>query len=99
MFSILIHNARPSGSLICPKFILQHDNDPKHTARVIKNYLQQQEEQGVLPKSAEELWLQFLQDAGTTDLPSTLKNCMQVYRGELLLFEKQRILTPNIDFI
>ena len=31
-----------------PKCILQHDNDPKHTARVIKNYLQQQEEQGVL---------------------------------------------------
>ena len=31
-----------------PKFILQHDNDPKHPAIVIKNYLQQQEEQGVL---------------------------------------------------
>ncbi|KAK6476651.1 CD276 antigen [Huso huso] len=26
----------------------QHDNDPKHTAKVIKNYLQRKEEQGVL---------------------------------------------------
>ncbi|MBN3274473.1 TCB2 transposase, partial [Polyodon spathula] len=46
---ILIHHAIPSGRhLIGPKFILQHDNDPKHTAKVIKNYLQRKEEQGVL---------------------------------------------------
>ncbi|KAK6473362.1 extracellular calcium-sensing receptor-like [Huso huso] len=46
---ILIHHAIPSGRhLIGPKFILQHDNDPRHTAKVIKNYLQHKEEQGVL---------------------------------------------------
>ena len=39
----------PSGRhLIGPKFILQQDNDPKHTANVIQNYLQRKEEQGVL---------------------------------------------------
>lgn len=31
-----------------PRFILQHDSESKHTARVITSYLQQQEEQGVL---------------------------------------------------
>ncbi|MBN3305941.1 BT2A1 protein, partial [Amia calva] len=46
---ILIHHAIPAGRhLIGPKFILLHDNDPKHTATVIKNYLQRKEEQGVL---------------------------------------------------
>lgn len=46
---ILIHHAIPSGRrMIGPKFILQHDNDPKHTANVIKNYLQRKEEQEVL---------------------------------------------------
>jgi hypothetical protein len=45
---ILIHHAISSGRhLIGPEFILQHDNDPKHTAKVIKNY-QHKEEQGVL---------------------------------------------------
>ena len=43
-FSILQYHLH----LIGPKFILLHDNDPKHTARVIKNYLHRQEEQGVL---------------------------------------------------
>lgn len=28
-----------------PKFILQHDNDPKHTMKVIKNNIQRKEEQ------------------------------------------------------
>jgi hypothetical protein len=38
---IFIHHAIPSGKrLIGPKFNLQHDNNPKHTAKVIKNYLQ-----------------------------------------------------------
>ena len=46
---ILIHHAIPSGRrMIGPKFILQQDNDPKHTAKVIKNYLQCKEEQEVL---------------------------------------------------
>ena len=46
---ILIHHETPSGKhLIGPKVILQHDKDPKHTAKVIKNYLQRKEEQGVL---------------------------------------------------
>ena len=34
--------------MIGPKFILQQDNDPKHTANVIKKYLQRKEEQEVL---------------------------------------------------
>ena len=34
--------------LIDPRFILQHDNNLKHTVRVIKNYLQRQAEKGVL---------------------------------------------------
>ena len=33
---------------IGPKFIPQHDSDPKHTGLVIKHHLQRQEEQGVL---------------------------------------------------
>lgn len=28
--------------MIGPKFVLRQDNDPKHTAKVIKNYLQAQ---------------------------------------------------------
>ena len=46
---ILIHHATPSGRhLIGPKFILQFDNDPKHTAKVIKNNLQRIEDERVL---------------------------------------------------
>ncbi len=46
---ILIHHAIPSERrLIGSKFVLQQDNDPKHTANVIKNYLKRKEEQGVL---------------------------------------------------
>ena len=46
---ILIHHAIPSGRrMIGTKFILQQDNDPKHTANVIKNYLQHTEQQEVL---------------------------------------------------
>ena len=46
---ILIHHAIPSGRrMMGTKFILQQDNDPKHTANVIKNYLQRKEEQEVL---------------------------------------------------
>ncbi len=46
---ILIHHAIPSGRrLLGSKFILEQDNDPKHTANFIKNYLKHKEEQGVL---------------------------------------------------
>ena len=46
---ILIHHAIPSGSrMIGIKCILQQYNNPKHTANVIKNYLQRKEEQKVL---------------------------------------------------
>ena len=46
---ILIHHAVPSGRrLIGENFIFQHDNDPKHTADIIKRYLGRKEEQGAL---------------------------------------------------
>lgn len=34
--------------MIAPKFILQQDNDPKHTAKVIKSYLEHKEEQALI---------------------------------------------------
>ena len=34
--------------MIDPKFILQQDNEPKHSAKVTKNHLQRKEEQEVL---------------------------------------------------
>ena len=46
---ILIHHAVPSGRrLIGENFIVQHDDDPKHTANMIKRYLGRKEEQGAL---------------------------------------------------
>lgn len=46
---ILIHHAVPSGGHLTGfKFILQQDNNPKHTANDIRNYLQPKEEQEVL---------------------------------------------------
>lgn len=46
---ILSSHAIPSGlRLIGPGFVLQQDNDPKHTARSIKEYLARKEEQGQL---------------------------------------------------
>lgn len=42
---ILENAAVPSGlRLIGPNFVFMHDNDPKHTARLCKNYLEEQEE-------------------------------------------------------
>lgn len=46
---ILIHHAMPSGRrMIDPEFILQQENDPKYTAKVIKNHLQHKELKEVL---------------------------------------------------
>ena len=39
----------PSGRrLVGPNFIFQHDNDPKHTAKKVNDYLQRKENQGQL---------------------------------------------------
>ena len=44
----LIHHAVPSGTgLIGPKFIFQHDNDPKHTQN-LDRYYGRKEQQGVM---------------------------------------------------
>lgn len=46
---ILIHHAVPSGKrLIGRNFTFQHDNDPKHTANIIKRYLEQKTADGTL---------------------------------------------------
>ena len=43
---ILIHHAVPSGRrLVGQNFIFQHDNNPKHTAIKVKDYLQRKENQ------------------------------------------------------
>ena len=40
---ILIHHMRPSPRLLNGNdFIFQHDNDPKHSSNLVKNYLQNQ---------------------------------------------------------
>lgn len=46
---ILIHHTVPAGRhLIGPTFILQQDNNHKHTVSVIKSYVQCKKEQGAL---------------------------------------------------
>ena len=46
---ILIRHAVPSGTRLLKRgFILGHDNDPKHTAARVKNYLSNKEEKGDL---------------------------------------------------
>ena len=46
---ILIHHAVPVGkALIGNNFVFQHDDDPKHTARVIKKYLENKKRDGSL---------------------------------------------------
>ena len=46
---ILIHHAVPVGkALIGNNFVFQHDNDPKHTARVIKKYQENKKRDGSL---------------------------------------------------
>lgn len=46
---ILKNNAVPSGSrLIGKKIVLQQDNDPKHTAKICKMFVEQQEQEGTL---------------------------------------------------
>ena len=47
--SILQRHAIPSGlRLVGQGFILQQDNDPKHTSRLCQNYLQRKEQDGGL---------------------------------------------------
>ena len=47
--NILYNHTVPSGQqLIGDYFILQQDNDPKHTCKLVKNYLPNLEEEGVL---------------------------------------------------
>ena len=47
--SILQRHAIPSGQrLIGANFILQQDNDPKHTSKLCKNYLEQKQAAGIL---------------------------------------------------
>ena len=49
--SILQHHAVPSGlRLVAHKFVLQQDNDPKHSAKLCQGYLDKKEEEGVLQK-------------------------------------------------
>ena len=46
---ILIHHDVPVGkALIGNNFVFQRDNDPKHTARVIKKYLENEKRDGSL---------------------------------------------------
>lgn len=46
---ILKDHAVPSGlRLVGKKFIFQQDNDPKHTSKICKGYMQEQEDDGVL---------------------------------------------------
>ena len=46
---ILIHHAVPTGrTLIGNNFVLQQDNDPKHTASVVKQYLENKRRDGSL---------------------------------------------------
>lgn len=47
--SILQRHAIPSGLRLCGRgFILQQDNDPKHTSKLCKEYLKKKENQGEL---------------------------------------------------
>jgi hypothetical protein len=46
---ILVRHAVPAGTkLIGPNFIFQEDNDPKHSAKLNRNFLDTKEKAGVL---------------------------------------------------
>ena len=47
--SILQRHAIPSGIRLCgQEFMLQQDNDPKHTSKLCSSYLKSKEQKGVL---------------------------------------------------
>ena len=49
LYSILQRHAIPCGQrLIGDKFLLQQDNDPKHTSKLCKNYLGKKQSAGIL---------------------------------------------------
>ena len=49
MHQILVKHAVPSGQRLIGKgFILNQDNDPKHTSKICQNYLKKSEQKGVL---------------------------------------------------
>lgn len=55
---------------------LQPNNESKHPATVIKNWIQRQEKQGVLQQMP--CFFKFSKMFGTTYFPATLKNCVHL---------------------
>ena len=50
-YQILIHHGVPSGlRLVDQGFVYQQDNNPKHTSKLCKNYLDKKEDEGKLQK-------------------------------------------------
>lgn len=83
----------PSGRrLIGPNFMMQQDNDPKHTSRIVKNYLTEKSEEGVLeimkwpPQSPdlniiEHVW-EYLDKKKAERQPTNAGECFKILREE-----------------